>query len=551
MLLHLSIENFILIPSLEIDFHKGFTCITGETGAGKSILVGALGLILGHRADSQVLMNKSVKCIVEGTFSLEGYGLEPVFEVNNLDFDQHSTFRREINPLGKSRAFINDTPVNLNLMKEIGERLVDIHSQNQTLELNESGFQLSIIDAYSDNSAKLLSFETAYSEYTGLKSELNANLEKERKANLDREYYSFQFNELEKADLQDSEQEEIESELELLTHSEEIKSKLFSAVQLLADEEQNALSMLAEARQMVDLASRFSSKLGNVTDRLESCYIELKDLVQEISRLSDHIQFDPLRIEFLSQRLDLIYQLEQKHKLPTISELNTLKRDLSSRLSEIDSLEGHISNLQKQLSQKETELSALAVVLSARRKSAIPGIRNEMEKILNDLGMPAARFSIRLDQLEHFSKSGTDRISFLFAANKGGELREIHKVASGGEQSRLMLAIKSLIVKRSLLPTILFDEIDNGVSGEIAGKVGAIMRRMSGTMQVIAITHLPQIAGKANQHMLSFKKDGIENTVSSLRILNEEERINEIARMLSDEIITETSRAAAKELIGN
>ncbi len=551
MLLHLSVENFILIQSLEIDFHKGFTCITGETGAGKSILVGALGLILGQRADTQVLMDKNEKCIVEGSFSLEDYGLEPLFDNNDLDFENISTFRREINPQGKSRAFINDTPVNLNVMKDIGDRLVDIHSQNHTLDLNEAGFQLSMIDSYSGNSEELTLYSNTFNEYVSIKTELADCLERERKANADQEYYAFQFDELDKAKLLENEQEEIEAALELLTHAEEIKTKLFAAVQLLSDSDLNTLTLLAEAKQLIDSASRYSGQLESAAIRLESSYIELKDIALELQGLSEQVSYDPQRIEFLSQRLDTIYHLQQKHKLSTVNDLILLKDSISFKLNEIDSLEGHISVLQNNLSLKESELSTQAVVLTGKRAAVIPTIALEMETVLNDLGMPSARFHIRLDTIGHFSKTGVDKVSFLFAANKGGEIREIQKVASGGELSRLMLAIKSLVVKRSMLPTILFDEIDSGVSGEIAGKIGTIMRKMSGTMQVIAITHLPQIAGKASQHMLAYKEDGLHNTISSLRILADDERVNEVARMLSDETITETSKAAAKELMGN
>jgi DNA repair protein RecN (Recombination protein N) len=551
MLLHLSVGNFILIQNLDLGFHSGFTCITGETGAGKSILVGALGLILGQRADTQVLMDKNKKCVVEGSFLLEGYELEPVFESNDLDFERISTFRREINPQGKSRAFINDTPVNLNVMKEIGERLVDIHSQNQTLELNEAGFQLAIVDSYSGNRKELVEYSTTFSAYNKLKSELADSLEKGKKANADREYYEFQLEELIKAGLVENDQEEIEAELELLTHAEEIKSKLFIALQQLNDSDQNILTDLSETRQAVIQASRFSNQLDSVTTRLESCYIELKEIVTEIRNLTEHINYDPERIQHLTQRLDLIYHLQQKHKLSSITELIALRDEISVKIQDIDSLEGRIEELKAMLQQKESELSALASILTHKRTEVIPGIEKEMQTVISELGMPSARFVIRMETSVNYSPTGKDKVSFLFSANKGGELREIQKVASGGELSRLMLAIKSLVVSRSMLPTILFDEIDNGVSGEIAGKIGSILRKMSGTMQVLAITHLPQIAGKANEHMLAFKQDGELSTFSHLRVINDDERINEIARMLSDETITDTARAAAKELMIN
>ncbi|NVO18299.1 MAG: DNA repair protein RecN [Bacteroidetes bacterium] len=549
MLLNLSIRNFILIQNLDLGFHSGFTCITGETGAGKSILVGALGLILGQRADSQVLMDKSKKCIVEGSFQLEGYGLEAFFTQNDLDFEKISTFRREINPQGKSRAFINDTPVNLNVLKEVGDRLVDIHSQNQTLELNDAGFQLAMIDSYAGNARELIEYAGFFNEYKSVKAELAIAIEKEKKANADKEYYEFQLNELLSANLVENELEEFESELELLTHAEEIKSKLFVALQLLADSDQNILSGLTETRQAIIQASRYSSQLESVSSRIEGTYIELKEISAEFRQLIDHVHHDPERVQFLTQRLDLIYHLQQKHKLGTVLELIQLREELAGKIYDINSLTDKIEHLNQQLELLDNKLLSSSSVLSKKRKQVSPGIEKEMEALLADLGMPSAKFIIKTDSTITFSVSGTDKVSFLFSANKGGELREIQKVASGGELSRLMLGIKSLVVSRSLLPTILFDEIDSGVSGEIAGKIGNIMRKMSATMQVIAITHLPQIAGKSHEHVLAFKEDGEINTTSTLRVLNEDERINEIARMLSDETITDSARAAAKELM--
>jgi len=549
MLLHLSVENFILIQDLELDFHAGFTAITGETGAGKSILVGALGLILGQRADTQALMDKTRKCIVEGSFSLEGYGLETLFEDADLDYENVTTLRREITPQGKSRAFINDTPVNLSILKELGDRLVDIHSQNQTLELNESAFQMAMLDSYSGNGTELLNYAIDFLRFRTLRKELGDAVEMEAKALLDREYYEFQLEEFNKANLSENEQEELEQELELLNHAEEIKTKLMSALHLLEESDPGILSGLAESRQVVDQASRYSNHLESIAQRLESSYIELKEIAHELRGMSEHIHYDPERIQTLSQRLDHIYHLQQKHKLSSIRDLLNYRDEIQSKLEKIDTLADRISQLSQEVAEVEDRLGEWCVLLTEKRKTAIPGIEKEMESVLADLGMVSARFRIILDPLELFTKDGKDKVTFLFTANRGGELREIQKVASGGELSRLMLALKSLVVKRSMLPTILFDEIDSGVSGEIAGKIGAILRSMSQRMQVIAITHLPQIAGKADQHLLAFKQEHAQSTYSNLRELNPEERINEIARMLSDDIITDTARAAAKELI--
>jgi len=551
MLLHLSVENFILIHQLELDLHEGFTCITGETGAGKSILVGALGLILGQRADTQVLMDKNRKCIVEGQIALEGYGLEPVFEKADLDFEPVSTFRREITPQGKSRAFINDTPVNLTVMKEFGDRLVDIHSQNQTLQMNAAGFQLAMIDSYAGNSQTLAEYSRKYEHYLDLRNDLENSVELEKKANADRDYFEYQLDELNKAELSENEQEEAEAELSLLNHAEEIITRVQTTLGLIDDEENSILANLHEARQSIDHASRFSTQLEPVSGRIENSYQDLKEIVRELREFAGHITFNPDRIRELSDRLDLIYHLQQKHKVASVKELLELKTNISIRLNEINSLSERITQLTAELASAEIELSGLADVLSEKRTAVISGIEIEMEKVLQELGMPSARLKIALESLDYLSKSGHDKVTFLFAANKGSEPREIQKVASGGELSRLMLAIKSLIVQRSLLPTILFDEIDSGVSGEIAGKIGNIMRRLSDNVQVIAITHLPQIAGKAGYHILASKQDNALTAVTSLRQLSDAERIDEIARMLSDETITESARAAAKELMIN
>ena len=549
MLLHLSVENFILIPQLEISLHKGFTCITGETGAGKSILVGALSLILGQRADTSVLRDKSQKCIVEGSFLIDGYNLNSIFDANDLDFESTSVFRREINPQGKSRAFINDTPVNLNVLKEIGERLVDIHSQHQTLELNNATFQLGMVDSYAGNSLTLNSYRKLYYEYNSVKSELDDCTKREQQSANEREYLNFQFDELEKANLKPNEQQEAEEELEILTHAEEIKSRTFAAIGIMADDELNVTGKLLEIKQLLDQASRFSHHLLPLAERISGSIIEIKDIANELRVFSDQVNFDAERIEKLNLRLDIIYHLEQKHRVATVPELIAIMGALSDKLFTISSLETRIAELKEELTKKESELLEDSNVLFSERQSVIPNIETEMHKVLENLGMQSAQFKIKHERLSNFTAFGTDKITFLFSANKGGEIREIQKVASGGELSRLMLALKSLVLNRSLLPTILFDEIDTGVSGDIAGKVGSIMRNMANHMQVIAITHLPQIAGKADSHLLAFKQDEGSTTVSSMKILSSDERINEIARMLSDETITESAKITARELL--
>lgn len=549
MLLHLSVENFILIPKLDISLHPGFTCITGETGAGKSILAGALSLALGQRADTALLRDKLKKCIVEARFNIADYGLEELFGNNDLDFETTSIFRREITPQGKSRAFINDTPVNIQLLKLIGDKLVDIHSQHQTLELNQASFQLTMLDSYAENAHHLVDYKSSYTHFQNLKTEIQTLTELEEKSAAERDFIQFQFDELDNASLICDEQTSAEEELEALNHAEEIKTKAFHALGLLSDNELNINDLLNEAKQFLDQAGKFSTHLIPLSDRVEASLIELKDISSELHQYVEKIVYDPTRIEQLSGRLNLIYHLQQKHHVKTVAELIDIKDNLSDKLLSISSLESRIDLLKKQLLQVEVELTGFSDVLTNSRKVVIAQIEAEMKSLLHSLGMPGADFKIQADRTETFTPNGCDRIIFLFSANKGGQLSEIQKVASGGELSRLMLAIKSMVIKRSLLPTIIFDEIDSGVSGEIAGKVGGIMKSMAKQMQVIAITHLPQIAGKADCHLMAYKTNDGDTTTSSLKQLTDEQRINEIARMLSDDTVTEAARLTARELL--
>lgn len=549
MLQQLSIDNYILIPHLKLTFSKGFTCITGETGAGKSILVGALSLLTGQRADTSVLRETNKKCIIEGTFDVKEYGLKYLFDTNDLDYEEQTVFRREINQQGKSRAFINDTPVTLSVMKEIGAKLLDIHSQHQTLELNDSSFQTAIVDSFAQNQSTLATYSVLFKNYNQLKQELISKTLIEKQSAAEREYLQFQFNELEKAKLIETEQIDAENELDTLTHAEEIKTKTFAALQILVENETNVISSIYEVQQLLEQASRHNSYLKPIFNRIQETSIELRDIVAELRSQYDLVNYDNERIDFLSQRLDLIYQLEQKHKVTTVGELLLLQENLNKKLSSIDSLEEEIKNIQNQIELTETELLQISNVLSNKRFNVVESIQNEMQNLLASLGMPSAKFQINIEKLNSYTSIGSDKINFLFTANKGSEPKEIQNVASGGELSRLMLSIKSLVLNKNMLPTILFDEIDSGVSGDIAGKVGSIMRSMSNRMQVIAITHLPQIAGKANSHYLAYKNDETETTISHMKVLNDEERINEIARMLSDENVTESAKTTAKELL--
>ncbi|MCD4747514.1 MAG: DNA repair protein RecN [Bacteroidales bacterium] len=549
MLVHLLIQNYALIRKLEIDFSNGFSVITGETGAGKSIIIGALSLILGKRADTQVLLEKNKKCIVEGTFNIKNYDLKFFFTQNQLDFDKFTTLRREINQYGKSRAFINDTPVNLNLFKELGDKLVDIHSQHKITTLNDSNFQLAVIDNYAQISNIIGKYKLEYDKFLKLQN-LFINLnEREKKSKTDHDYYLFLYNELKEANLKDEEQQEIEIELEILNNSEEIKTNLYKSYLSLSDSENNVLGRIAEINSLMEQLSKYHPDIKEINNRLTGNYIELKDIVSEIERIEHQITYDPQKIEELNNRLDLIYNLQQKHRVSTIEELINIKNNLSAKLNDISSLEENIKKLKSDISIQLKVISEIAADISKKRKQAIPKIEKDLINILYQLGIPDAQIKIEQNLLKNFTKDGKDKVIFMFNANRGLEMKEISKIASGGELSRLMLSIKSLISQRNLLPTIIFDEIDMGVSGDIADKVGNILLKMGRAMQVVAITHLPQIAGKGDTHYLVFKENKDDLIKSDIKKLDSKERINEIAKMLSGEEISISSRETARELL--
>jgi len=549
MLNHLSIENYALIEKLDIDFSDGLSVITGETGAGKSILIGALSLILGKRADTHVLLNKSKKCIVEGSFNIKNYGLDNFFKKHELDYENITILRREINKNGKSRAFINDTPVNLNLLKELGDKLVDIHSQFNTITLNDSNFQLAVIDNYINHNELINNYKEEYFKYINQKNKLKELIEKENQLKIDQDYFKFQFDELENARLIEGEQENIENELEILNHSEEIKSNLFKASQILNNDENNLINTLTEVNSLIHQLADYLENLKEIDERIVSNLIDLKDVADEIDKIENQINFDPAQIEKLNNRLDLIYHLQQKHRVTSITGLIKIKEIFSGKLQGINSLDENIRKLRTDLNEQEKTLKKLTNKISQNRKKAIPEIEKNIITILSRLAMPDAQIKITQSNLPDFNKDGIDKIKFLFNANKGGELNELSKIASGGELSRLMLSVKSLISQRNLLPTIFFDEIDLGVSGDIAGKVGDILLKMSKLMQVVAITHLPQIAGKGNEHLLVYKQTEKDSTKSKIKKIKDQERIEEIAKMLSGDEITKAAIANAKELL--
>ncbi len=549
MLTHLSIKNYALIRELDIELSGGFLVITGETGAGKSILLGALSLILGQRADTSLLNEKDKKCIVEGTFRITSYSLESFFQKNNLDWNELTLLRREISPNGTSRAFINDTPVTVAVMKDLGEKLVNIHSQYQTLTLNDASFQLTVIDHYAGILPQVTEFRQLYDQLVQRKAALNRLSEEETRSRSDMDYFQFLYEELEKAQLQNGEQEDIEKELQVQINAEEIKSSLFTAAHAVIHGDHTILDQLREVTTSLLKSVRYFPDLQFLVDRLNEVNIEMKDIAQEIDRLESKISYDSERIRILNERIDLINKLEHKHQVSSIDDLLDLKERYHASIHAWLSRGEQIQLLEKEINTMEDALKLAADEISSRRDEIRPGFELEVIKLLRELGMPDARFIVEQIRNESLARDGWDQVTFQFNANRGGEVRDISNIASGGERSRLMLSLKSLIARKNLLPTIIFDEIDMGISGEVAGKMGTILNRMSDFMQVIVITHLPQIAGKARTHYLVYKTADIFAAQTFLKKLTQEERILEIAKMLSDQQVTDSAIMAARELM--
>ncbi|MBU2649498.1 MAG: DNA repair protein RecN [Bacteroidetes bacterium] len=549
MLKQITIENYALIRSLSLEFGEGLTVITGETGAGKSVLLGALSLILGSRADTQVLQDKSEKCIVEGSFRIEGYALEPFFLENELDYDPLSILRREILPGGRSRAFINDTPVSLSQLKSLGDKLVNIHSQHETITLNNSDFQLAVVDNYAGTAPEIARYKETYTEYNRLKTQLKSLQEQEEKSRADLDYYSFQLDELTKANLKEGELEELEAEQKVLEHAGEIKGTLLEAGNLLRDGDQNISGSVSELIYKISKIRGYSPELEEIHDRLQAALIDLSDIAREIGNMEEKINLDPGRIEEINLRLDLIYHLQYKHHVKSDADLIRLRSEFEDKINNITFLGEQIIQITKELEQKRKSLQDQSASLTGKRKKSFLSIEKAVLSSTQKLGMPHSRFEIGHQELPEFGPDGRDLVRFLFNANKGGTLAEIHKIASGGELSRLMLSVKSLISIKNLLPTIIFDEIDSGVSGPIADKMGSILRTMSENMQVIVITHLPQIAGKGHRHFKVFKETGAESTFTHIIPLDTDNRVEEIARMLSGEKVTESATETARQLL--
>lgn len=553
MLQSIHIQNYALIESLDIDFHSGFSVITGETGAGKSIILGAIGLLVGQRADSKAIKTGASKCVVEAHFNISTYQLEDFFNENDLEYDgEECILRREVHASGKSRAFINDTPASLVQMKALGEKLIDVHSQHQNLLLNHEDFQLNVLDILANSREALQTYKSLYNSYKQTVRELKTLVEEAEKNRQDEEYIRFQVQQLEDAHLQAGEQEELEQEIEMLTHAEDIKSSLFKVNQLMDEGEMNLVSLSKEAMQVLQSISRVYAPASEWSNRLESCYLELKDMAHEIAYASDDIEFNPTRLDYVNERLNLIYTLQQKHQLSSVEELLELAGKLNEKLDAITSSDDNIQELTKKKDLLYQQVLSQAEILTRMRTEASKEIEAQMQSYLIPLGMPNVRFAVELSPRKEPDASGMDNVSFLFSANKNGTLQQVASIASGGEIARVMLSLKAMIAGAVKLPTIIFDEIDTGVSGSIAEKMALIMQEMGqADRQVISITHLPQIAARGAHHYKVYKEDTEVGTNSHIRILNEEERINEIAHMLSGATLTEAALNNAKALLNN
>lgn len=551
MLKSLYISNYALIDELSITFEPGFTIISGETGAGKSIILGALSLILGSRADIVSLRDPEKKCIAEGVFDVSKYDLSEYFSDNDIDFDKNTIIRREINSKGKSRAFINDTPVNLQILKELSLKLIDIHSQHNNLELSDNRFQLKVIDAFASNREILNNYKEKFLKFQSIQKAYNELLSKSQQEKADADYIQFRFDELEKAGLKEDEQETLEQEQKELEHAEEIKSALTKSYEILRNESYGISTRLRESVTIMQKAKKFYSRASEFYDRLNSVEIELNDLGLEIESSNEDIDINPERLQYVNKRLDYIYSLQQKYSTDSIRSLLIIKEELQQKLNSINSYDDLIKEQKELLYIHKKEVLLLAETLSKSRIKVFKPIQVNISDQLKNLGMPVAQFVISHEKEEKPTIDGIDRILFLFSANKNMPAHEISKVASGGEISRLMLSIKALIANSIDLPTIVFDEIDTGVSGEIADKMGKIMSNISKNLQVIDITHLPQVAAKADNQYLVYKEHGKSSTRTGIKLLNSQERINEIAKMLSGENISTAAIENAKALLEN
>jgi len=549
MITSLSIKNYALIEKLSIDFSKGFSIITGETGAGKSIILGALGLVLGKRADLTSLKNKEEKCVIEAHFEISKYNLLPFFQANDLDYESETIIRREILPSGKSRAFINDSPVNLQELQELSLFLIDIHSQHQTQELSEEKVQFEIIDAIANNQEVILEYQAFLRSYKADKSKLNSLLKKQAESVKEQEYNTFLLEELVTSNLKSGEQETLEADFEKLNNVEIIKESIDKSLAIANEEQIGVMHNLNEIKISLQKIASFSPEYASLLERIISLTIEFDDISDELNCCADKLFNDPEQLELTSQKLQLIYNLQKKHQVSSVEELLEIQHKLENSVLELGNLEQEITSLINSIQEKTTTLDNLSKAIYSNRVKAVPVLSQKLISILETLGMPYVRFKMDINPTATYFENGKDELEFLFSANKGTDFGLLKKVASGGEMSRIMLAVKAILAQYSKLPTLIFDEIDTGVSGEIANRMGEIMKEMSRTMQIFAITHLPQIAAKGTAHFKVSKSTVGDDTLSELRLLSNEERVVEIAQMLSGTVVSDSALNHAKALL--
>lgn len=549
MLNNLLIKNYALIDDINVSFTRGFSCITGETGAGKSILLGGLSLVLGKRADLSSLRNEEKKCIVEAEFEIEKYNLEMLFEENDLDYEPKTIIRREILPSGKSRAFINDTPVTLGILSRLGDRLIDVHSQHQTLRLTENDFQLKVIDALADNKKIVSEYSDKLRDYQNTSKELEQLIEFQKNAIKEHDYNNFLLQELEAAPLETGIQEKLEEQYEQLSNVETILEQLSKGHQLLNDEQVGVINLLLELKQVSGKLSSFGNQFGKLDERIQSIYLEIDDLGSELESYLEQVEANPKLLEETSAKLQLLYDLQKKHGAQDVTELLVIKSELDQKVSATENLEASIEEKEAQLEVKKEALVQISDALGKRRLKVLPELKQQLEKSLASLGMPSATFKLEIRDSQNFKANGKNDLIFLFSANAGTDFGDLKKVASGGELSRIMLSIKAVLAQYESLPTIMFDEIDTGVSGEISNRMGDIMQGMSKTMQVFSITHLPQVASKGDHHFKVYKTEENGTTRTQMKKLNLDERVVELAEMLGGKDLTDSAMAHARQLL--
>ena len=549
MLANLSIQNYALIDDVSVSFSNGFTTITGETGAGKSILLGGLSMVLGKRADLSSLKNTAQKCVIEAEFDISKYQLQPFFEENGLDYEERTILRREILPSGKSRAFVNDSPVTLDVMRALGDQLVDVHSQHQTMQLADNDFQMKVLDALADNSESLLGYTKELEKLRTASKELQKLEDFQADADKEHDYNSFLLKELEDAKLKEGMQEELEEEYEQLSNVEQIMEQLSAGHQLLNDEQLGIVGRLTDLKRAFQGLTDFGSDYKSLFDRIQSVLIETDDIASELEQLQEGVEANPDRLEVVNGKLQQLYDLQKKHHTDSVKDLLAIREELEHKVDAVANIESKIKEKQQEVDTITKRADAWAKKISDGRKAVIPKLNERLQANLSSLGMSAATFKIEVNPSKSFKTNGKDDLIFLFSANKGSNYGELKKVASGGELSRIMLTIKSILAEYENLPTMMFDEIDTGVSGEISNRMGEIMQQMSGTMQVFSITHLPQVASKGKYQFKVYKEEGAEGTSTHIKQLSTDERVRELAEMLGGKSLSESALAHAKELL--